>query len=230
MPPNFYSNCNLVDEKIVPPDSSVITLSGAPKAHSSVNPVCICPYKPSELIGENILIDGISIRSPLYLTHFFYKVRGSFNKALETGCNAIDITSRKYYTHERKVTTTISNLHSDRNEDLLPGFTYITIAAMSGSVLTRNKYMVLRLITPLLFGACCFSYVLPTTFKNTGNLLYNLEKNALPEFTTKQDYITDSSKKAIQTTIEITSSSIVSIRTAYNEFITALKKLSGINL
>ncbi|QLQ77864.1 hypothetical protein HG537_0A01110 [Torulaspora globosa] len=180
----FYREQDLVKEAVVPRQNGVVLSSNAKEA-------VLEPLESSgkSIIGNNELIDGISVRSPSYLLSVFHRLRLGVLGTIEKATQKIDEKTSAYYRHERRLTSTIANLHSDPREKLLPGFTYIVVAAMSGSVLTRNKPFLYRFTAPLVLGSLCFSYVLPSTFQNTASLLHSIESEHFPETVAKQDAI-----------------------------------------
>lgn len=186
----FYREQDLVEEAVIPEQEGTVLSSKAKEA-------VLEPLKKSEanagkaasFIGNNELIDGISVRSPSYLLSVFHRLRLGMLGTMDRVTQRIDEKTSAYYRHERRLTTTIADLHSDPREKLLPGFTYIVVAAMSGSILTRNKNFLYRFAAPLLLGSACFSYVLPTTFQNTADLLHSIEAEHFPKTTARQDAV-----------------------------------------
>lgn len=230
MAPSFYRTADLVEESVIPPETGVIVSSAAKEAAPSATDSNSLFHTATELVGDNQLVDGISVRSPLYLTSFFNSIRNSLSSLVNDTCDSIDNASRKYYKEERRLTTTIASLHSDPREELLPGFTYTAVAAMSGSVLTRNKSIFLRLTTPLLLGAVCFSYVLPSTFSNVAGLAHDMERNAFPRLTETQDKIYSSSKTAVTTTTRSICRLTAAASTVYSKTTNTLKEWTGLNM
>lgn len=50
------------------------------------------------------------------------------------------------------------------------------VATLSGSIVARNRSIVLRALSPLLFGVAAFGYFLPQTYSNTGKLIWHFEQ------------------------------------------------------
>lgn len=184
---NFYREADLVQEAVIPAQEGVVVSSNAKEATVESSKESVLSNKVVSLIGDNELIDGISVRSPEYLSGVFQNMRLRLANTVDRVTQKVDEKSSAYYKHERKLTSTLADLHSDPREQLLPGFTYIAVAAMSGSVLTRNKNFFFRFTAPLLLGSACFSYVLPTTFRNTASLLHSIEEANFPGAVAKQD-------------------------------------------
>ncbi|SCU99995.1 LAMI_0G02190g1_1 [Lachancea mirantina] len=225
MAPVFYRDIDTVKEHVIPPESGTVVSSAAKEAAMSPN-----GSRVSQIVGDNRLWDGISVRTPTYMLGLFENWRTNINFQVARACDALDKASSKYYREERRITTTIANLHSDPREELLPGLTYSLVAAMSGSILTRNKNILFRLTAPIAFGAACCSYVLPVTFGNTMDLLYGLEKGVFPRFADGQravyvrvhDLMTKSINGAEKITSTVSSSLTCSMRT--------IKDWTGLNV
>lgn len=58
----------------------------------------------------------------------------------------------------------------------MPGFVYILVATLSGSILTRNRGVLLRFSVPLAFGIGAARATLPHTSRNVGDLIWKYEE------------------------------------------------------
>lgn len=196
----FYREQDLVKEAVIPLQDGVVLSSNAKEAASELlKSSDSVTERATSVIGNNELIDGISVRSPTYLVSVFNRLRLRVSGSIDNATQKIDNRMSAYYRHERRLTSTIADLHSDPREKLLPGFTYIVVAAMSGSILTRNRHFLYRFTAPLLLGSACFSYVLPTTFRNTASLLHTIEADNFPEAVAKQDALISKTAQAGRT-------------------------------
>lgn len=79
---------------------------------------------------------------------------------------------------ESSFTSTVASLAPSREsgERLLPGAIYVLVAAMAGSIVTRNRNILLRAAVPLGAGVGASYYVLPETRRNVGNLIWRYEE------------------------------------------------------
>ncbi|SCU99391.1 LADA_0H19482g1_1 [Lachancea dasiensis] len=230
MAPNFYRTVDPVSEAVIPPESGCVLSSEAREAAPSDDKHNSISHRATELIGDNNLLDGISVRSPVYLTRFFGMWRSSLCSTLGNVRDTVDEKSAKYYSHEKRLTTTIANLHSDPREDLLPGLTYSVVAAMSGSILARNRNILARLTAPLALGTICFSYVLPVTSSNSFSLLFDLEKQAFPEFTKKQLVFYDKCKTVLHSTVSATEASKNAVLGSFAKTTSFVREWTGLNV
>ncbi len=79
---------------------------------------------------------------------------------------------------EHSFTSTIASLAPPResNEKLLPGGIYVLVATMAGSIISRNRNILIRFITPIITGVTTANYVVPRTTQNVGNLIWSYEE------------------------------------------------------
>ena len=79
---------------------------------------------------------------------------------------------------EHSFTGTVASLAPPReaNEKLLPGTIYVLVAAMAGSIVSRNRNVLIRFVTPVVAGVTTAHYVVPRTTENVGNLIWRYEQ------------------------------------------------------
>lgn len=58
----------------------------------------------------------------------------------------------------------------------MPGTLYVLVAAMTGSIVARNRNIVLRAAVPFVVGVGAGWVVLPVTMSNVANLLWKYEQ------------------------------------------------------
>jgi organizing structure protein 2 len=94
---------------------------------------------------------------------------------LEDGVNNL---MTRFLHLESSFTSTIASLAPPResNERLLPGGIYVLVAAMAGSIITRNRNILLRATVPVAAGIGAGYTVLPITTSNVGNLIWKYEE------------------------------------------------------
>lgn len=92
--------------------------------------------------------------------------------------NKINNTMTKALDLENSFTSTIASLAppKDSDEKLMPGSIYVLVAAMTGSIITRNRNVLLRTSVPALIGIGAGWVVLPITMNNVSNLLWKYEQ------------------------------------------------------
>lgn len=79
---------------------------------------------------------------------------------------------------EESFTSTIASLAppKESNELLLPGGAYVLVAAMAGSIISRNRNILIRFVTPIITGVTAANYVVPRTTENVANLVWKYEE------------------------------------------------------
>ncbi|KAK5172995.1 uncharacterized protein LTR77_003117 [Saxophila tyrrhenica] len=84
----------------------------------------------------------------------------------------------KFMDAEHSFTSTIASLAppKESNEKLLPGGIYVLVAAMAGSIISRNRNILIRFATPIITGVTAAHYVVPRTTRNVGDLVWKYEE------------------------------------------------------
>jgi len=79
---------------------------------------------------------------------------------------------------EESFTSTVASLAPppQSGEKLLPGSLYVLVAAMTGSIVSRNRNVLLRTTVPLAVGIGAGWVVLPITMRNISDLLWKYEQ------------------------------------------------------
>ncbi|KAL9120591.1 MAG: hypothetical protein Q9187_002857 [Circinaria calcarea] len=99
----------------------------------------------------------------------------SLSASAETRIN--DIMTR-FLSLESSFTSTIASLAPDptTNEHLMPGALYVLVSAMAGSIISRNRNILLRASVPVAVGIGAGWVVLPHTMRNVGDLVWKYEE------------------------------------------------------
>ncbi|KAH9862031.1 hypothetical protein IAQ61_010232 [Plenodomus lingam] len=92
--------------------------------------------------------------------------------------SALDGALTKTLNLEHSFTSTLRSLAPppESNERVLPGALYVLVASMAGSIVTRNRNILLRASVPLAVGLTAANVVLPITSRNVGDLVWRYEK------------------------------------------------------
>ncbi|KAF2011796.1 hypothetical protein BU24DRAFT_454276 [Aaosphaeria arxii CBS 175.79] len=79
---------------------------------------------------------------------------------------------------EHSFTSTIRSLAppKESGEKIFPGALYVLVASMAGSILTRNRNIILRASVPAAIGIGAAYAVLPITMRNVGDLAWTYEE------------------------------------------------------
>ena len=60
----------------------------------------------------------------------------------------------------------------------MPGALYVLVASMAGSIISRNRNILLRATTPAAVGISAAYLVLPYTMRNVGDLVWSFEQKS----------------------------------------------------
>lgn len=94
------------------------------------------------------------------------------------GERAVDNALTKTLSLEHSFTSTIRSLAPPREsgEKIFPGALYVLVASMAGSIVTRNRNILLRASVPVAVGITAANFVLPITTRNVGDLAWTYEE------------------------------------------------------
>lgn len=79
---------------------------------------------------------------------------------------------------ETDFTNTIASLApaAETGEQLLPGLIYVLVATMAGSIVSKNRNILVRSTFPLAVGITAGWMLIPVTMRNTGDLIWTYER------------------------------------------------------
>lgn len=91
--------------------------------------------------------------------------------------DAVNTGMDKAFDLEQSFTGTVASLAPPREsgERLMPGLIYVLVAGMAGSIVSRNRNILLRAATPLAFGLGAAWVVIPVTMGNVSELTARYE-------------------------------------------------------
>jgi organizing structure protein 2 len=100
-----------------------------------------------------------------------------YNQAVR-GEKAVDTALTQTLRLEHSFTSTVRSLAPPRQsgEKIFPGALYVLVASMAGSIVTRNRNILLRASVPVAVGIAAANLVLPITSKNVGDLIWTYEE------------------------------------------------------
>jgi organizing structure protein 2 len=91
---------------------------------------------------------------------------------------AVDSALTSALAMEHSFTSTVRSLAppKESGEKIFPGALYVLVASMAGSIVTRNRNVLLRATVPAAVGVAAASAVLPITMRNVGDLMWTYEE------------------------------------------------------
>lgn len=98
---------------------------------------------------------------------------------------------------ETSLANTISSLapSPETGEQLLPGAIYVLVATMAGSIVSRNRNILIRAAFPLAVGVTAGWMLIPVTMRNIADLSWEYEKR-VPAIAETHRTIGDFTRKA----------------------------------
>ncbi|KAF3480402.1 MICOS complex subunit [Arthroderma uncinatum] len=111
--------------------------------------------------------------------------------------NSFNDTVSRVLHAESQFTSTIASLAPPREsgERLLPGGIYVLVSAMAGSIVSRNRGILLRTASPIAVGTIAAWSLLPITMRNVSDLVWKYEQKvpALAENHVKAQFMVEHS-------------------------------------
>ncbi|KAL2257724.1 hypothetical protein VTK26DRAFT_9259 [Humicola hyalothermophila] len=151
------------------PAPSAVTPSAAPAVSESIS---TGPITTTTVVRE---------RAPTPTDRLAAQIRRARLFLYSQACTAEDAvneTMSRVFAMEQSFTSTLASLAPAREsgERLMPGAIYVLVAGMAGSIVARNRGVLLRAATPLALGLGAAWTVLPVTMGNVGALVWEYEK------------------------------------------------------
>lgn len=116
------------------------------------------------------------------------------------------------------------------NESLTPGVLYVGIAALTGSILARNRFIGTRLLLPPALFILSARHFLPETSSNISNYLGSLEDHYVPGFAEKHDIAKAHSTMTRERVKEWTADSRSKVHKGAENSVEKLQNLTGLKL
>ncbi|KAI5960408.1 uncharacterized protein KGF55_004700 [Candida pseudojiufengensis] len=187
------------------------------------------PASEIESLGNNKLIDGISVRTTKPTENFFKQIREFTSHKLNEFNHWINHNYTKYNETERLVTSTVSDLHY-KKEDLLPNGIYVVIGTLAGVIAARPRGIISKISFPIITGLLTFKYFLPVTFDNTTDFAWKLEQRNLPQIAEKQKDAYHSTLKFAKSIENTTENSIKLVENGAQSLKKSIADITGLNL
>lgn len=198
------------------------TLDGTDKIDTTI-------VDTAETVSPQRIVNGVMVSSPSKIESAFKYIRENVYSGYSQLSDYANKGYNKLYAEERKVTNTVSQLH-DKSEDLFPNSIYVFIAAMSGTIMARQRSVLARMSFPVILGLGSFKYFLPNTFTSTANFVWGLEQQKLPEIAKHQQALVTKSGELVTKLENATESSQKSVDSSLLSLKKGIKKYTGLNL
>ncbi|KAI9483110.1 MAG: apolipo protein O-domain-containing protein [Benjaminiella poitrasii] len=117
----------------------------------------------------------VIIESPTKLEEQVYIAQKYANETLEEGKSHVSGWIKKYHNYEDTVKNNINNT-IDKNEEMFPNLVYVGVAALAGTIIARNRNIVIRFLTSTTLAVGASYYLIPKTTHNVALQLQRLER------------------------------------------------------
>ncbi|KAG2205118.1 hypothetical protein INT47_002212 [Mucor saturninus] len=117
----------------------------------------------------------VIVESPTKLEEQVYIAQKLANETLEEGKTHVNGWVQKVQQLESDVTSNIQST-IDKDEEIFPNLLYVGVAALAGTIIARNRNVVLRFLTSSTLAVGASYYLLPKTTHNVAVQLERIEK------------------------------------------------------
>lgn len=124
------------------------------------------------------IVDGMTIRTSLALEH-------QLNSLRKWTISHLDTYFYEYKTAQSSLNNEVGHVKQQYKsivvEPVLPNLIYILTGALTGSVVVRRRALPVRFLAPLAVGTALYGYLMPQSFLNTRQWVWQNEKEKVPE-------------------------------------------------
>ncbi|KAM5432805.1 hypothetical protein MferCBS31731_007331 [Microsporum ferrugineum] len=140
--------------------------------------------------------------------------------------NSFNDTVARVLHAESQFTSTIASLAPPREsgERLLPGGIYVLVSAMAGSIVSRNRGILLRTASPIAVGTVAAWSLLPITMRNVSDLVWEYEKK-VPALAENHLYLQYVAEHSVQQAIRVSGDARVWMESKIGQGREAIEKL-----
>ncbi|CAX45459.1 conserved hypothetical protein [Candida dubliniensis CD36] len=142
--------------------------------------------------GQATFINGMVIRSTPILEKYANSIRHYLHNKLSIWTAELNTQTSAF---KNELTTINSEINSLIYEPILPNLIYILTMTLTGSIFVRQRNIVIRFITPIMFGGLSLKYFMPNTFKAIIGKYDNVEKENLPQLYEQRQELTKNLKQ-----------------------------------
>ncbi len=123
--------------------------------------------------------NAFNIQAPILIQKQIKHIRYKLHDELTIFQNKYNDIKNEFIIFENNLIKKYRNLKNP-NEDLLPANIYILTSILSGSIISKNRGILLRFSTPLIFGIISFKFLLPKTIYNIESKIWKFEIEKFP--------------------------------------------------
>ncbi|KAL6714435.1 hypothetical protein ACLMJK_007859 [Lecanora helva] len=138
------------------------------------------PLKPNLTSNDDAITSPRSPTPTDRLAEQIGRIRRSIYNGSAWTEDSVNAAMSSFLHQEQAFTQTIASLAPgpETQERILPGALYVLVAAMAGSIVSRNRNILIRASAPIAIGIGAAWYVLPYTTRNVADLVWTYEERA----------------------------------------------------
>lgn len=125
-------------------------------------------------------------QQPEKLTNFIQEQRLRVADGVDATKSGVNRIKSEVDEAEQRLNKKVTGIYGDDRSKLGLGVASVTVAMMTGTIVTRRSRLSMKLFTPVLFGLLSSMYVFPGTSRNVGNKIYQYELENWPILAKKQ--------------------------------------------
>ncbi|TFK65863.1 hypothetical protein BDN72DRAFT_962195 [Pluteus cervinus] len=173
--------------------------------------------------------DILLVEEPSPLEHQIGVARRSTTQAVRDAHSQTQELVSKWIGVEHAVENRIKSI-VDPTEPLTPGALYVGIAALSGSVIARNRFIGTRLLLPPAFFFLALNHFLPKTSHNLSSYFASLEETYFPTLAQKHDVANAHSAMAWERLKESSKEGREKLAQGTENLVDKIQELTGLRL
>ncbi|EMG49516.1 MIC26 MICOS subunit MIC26 [Candida maltosa Xu316] len=136
--------------------------------------------------GNATFIDGMVIRTTPILETYANKLRHYIHDKVSLWGAELNTQKSAFNNEFKNLSYEIDSLIQ---EPVLPGLIYILTIGLTGSILVRKRNLLVRFITPVLFGGVALNWFMPRTASGVAMKYDELESKNLPELHIQREIV-----------------------------------------
>ncbi|KAK3337170.1 apolipo protein O-domain-containing protein [Cercophora scortea] len=178
----IYDDVDALEEAAAFPPAAAKPTPAAPSPAAAAVPESVAdtiiPSLPTTAPSSELVIRQ---RAPTPTERLAAQIRLGRLFLYQQACKAEDAVNAgmsRAFALEESFTSTMASLAPPREsgEKLMPGAVYVLVAGMAGSIVARNRNVLLRGSLPLALGVGAAWVVIPVTMRNVSELLWTYEQ------------------------------------------------------
>lgn len=151
-------------------------------------------------------------------------------EGLSRGETAFSGAASSIVSAEESISAHVAQLKGETEEPLLPGMAYAIVAGMFGTVVTRQRGIMLRTIVPVACFIGAGYYFSPQFVTNIGRETYAFEKKHMPQLADAQDQLIQNTRQGMSSFDKTTAGWRKELDHQFDRSLAKAEEITGIQL